>query len=115
MASSTQQYDNLIIGGELTTDSGILVSGQNLERGALLGKITSSGKLTLSLSASTDGSEVPYAILNDDVDASSADKRCPIILGGEINSKSVIFGADHTADSTKDGLRGLSIFLKTAK
>ena len=115
MATSEQAYDNLIVGGELTTDSGTLVSGQNLKRGALLGKITSSGKLTLSLTAASDGSEEPYAVLNDDTDASSGDKVCAIILGGELNSGSITFGADHTAASTKDGLRGLGIFLKTAK
>lgn len=107
-------YDNLIVGEDTITDGGVLIAGQNLSRGALLGKITASGKLTLSLSASTDGSEVPYAILNGDVDATSADTRCPIILSGEVNVKSVTFGTGHTEASTKDGLRNLGIFLKTA-
>ena len=110
-----QAYDNLIVGEDIITDGGVLVSGQNLTRGALLGKVTATGKLTLSLSASTDGSETPYAVLNGDTDATGGDKACPIILSGEINAGSVAFGTGHTADSTKDGLRGLGIFFKTAK
>lgn len=111
----TGTYDNLIVGEDTVTDSGVLIAGQNLARGALLGKITASGKLTLSLSASTDGSEVPYAILNEATDATAADKVCPIILSGEVNDGSVTFGTGHTAASTKDGLRSEGIFLKTAK
>lgn len=111
----TSTYDNLVAGEDTITDGGVLIAGQNLERGALLGKITASGKLTLSLSASTDGSEVPFAILNETTDATSADVRCPIILGGQVNSGSIVFGADHTAASTKDGLRDLGIYLKTAE
>lgn len=111
----TSTYDNLIVGDNTVTDSGVLITGQDLLRGALLGKITASGKLTLSLSASADGSETPYAILNGDTDATSADTRCPIILSGEVNSGSVTFGTGHTAASTKDGLRTEGIIFKTAK
>lgn len=111
----TKKYDNLIIGEDVTTDSGVVIAGQNLVRGSLLGKITASGKLTLSLSASSDGSETPYAVLNAPIDALSSDKACPIILGGELNANSITFGAGHTAITTKDGLRTEGIILKTAK
>jgi len=109
-----KRYDNLIVGGEITTDSGVLVSGQKLTRGAVLGKITTSGKLTLSDDGASDGSETPYAILNEDVDATAGDKSCAILLGGEVNSNALTFGGAHTAQNTKDTLRGLGIFLKTS-
>jgi len=110
----TQTYDNLIVGGDIVTDSGVLIAGQNLTRGALLGKITASGKLTLSVDTATDGSEAPYAVLNEDVDATAGDTVCSVLLGGEVNSNVMTFGGAHTAESTKDGLRSLSIFLKTS-
>lgn len=114
MSTETRTYNPLLL-GEGETDSGVLVSGQVLDAGALLGKITASGKLTLSLAAATDGSEVPYAILSEATDATSGDKVCPIILAGPVAEKNIIFGAGHTAESTKDTLRDLGIFLKTSK
>jgi hypothetical protein len=44
-----------------------------LPRGALLGKITATGKYILSLAAAADGSQVPDAILLEPVDATAAD------------------------------------------
>lgn len=110
----TSTYDNLIQ-GEVVTDSGVLITGQNLARGALLGKITASGKLTLSLSAASDGSEVPYAVLNEATDATSADKTTAIILSGELSEDAIVYGTAHTKATVKDGLRDLGIFLKKSK
>ena len=104
-------YDNLIV-GSIITDSGVIDLGQNLQRGAVLGKISSSGKLVLSDDGASDGSETPYAILNESVDATSADKVAPIILGGEVNEGVLVFGGSHTADSTRDTLRDVGIYLK---
>lgn len=90
---------------------GTLISGQNLTRGALLGKITTGGKLTLSLAASSDGSEVPYGILAHDVDASGGDKQCVLYTAGKYNTNVMTFGTGHTAASVKAGLRDKGIFL----
>lgn len=112
--------DQLIAGRfPLVTDTITLVSGQNLARGAVLGKITSSGKYTLSLSASSDGSQVPSAILADAVDASGGDKLAGVYLAGvylagEFNANALTIGASHTAASIKDTLRDAGIYLKTA-
>lgn len=113
-ATATNNPDRLIAGDHpIVTDNATLVSGQNLTRGALLGKITTGGKLTLSLSASSDGSQTPYAILVDDCNASGGDKNCGIYLTGEFDPTQMTFGTAHTAASVKDGLRALGIFLKT--
>ena len=74
----TNSYDNLIAGSvPISTDRETLLSGQNLERGALLGKITASGasqgKLKQCDSSAVEGSQTPYAILMEDTDASLAD------------------------------------------
>lgn len=88
-----------------------LITGQNLNRGAVLGKITASGKLKLSLSAAVDGSQDVYAILAEDMDATSEDKTVTIYVAGDFNSNAMTFGADHTADSTRDAFRDLGIYV----
>lgn len=113
-AAGTYVHDNLIAGTavNMVTES-ITVDTGNLKRGALLGRITATGKYVLSLSAASDGSEVPRAILAEDTDATGADKVTVGYLTGEFNIAAMTFGTGHTAVSTKDGLRDLGIFLKT--
>ncbi len=107
----TKTYDNLVISFE-DTGSGILKSGENRKRGAVLGKITDGGKLVLSDDGADDGSEVPYAILDMDVDATNGDKTVPILLAGKVNEDALIFGGNHTADSTREGMRERNIIYK---
>lgn len=112
--ATTYTPDRLVIGDHpLITRSGTLLSGQNLTRGALLGRITSGGKLTLSLSASSDGSQTPIAILAEDCDASGGDKECLFYEAGEFDAAAVTFGASHTLASTRDALGARSIYLKS--
>lgn len=113
-AVGTYTHDNLIGGTavNMVTES-IVVDTGNLVRGALLGRITATGKWVLSLAAAADGSEVPRAILAEDTDATAADKTTVAYLTGEFNTAAMTFGAGHTAASVKDGLRDLGIFLKT--
>lgn len=106
--------DNLIAGhSPIVSESVTLITGQNLTRGALLGKITASGKYTLSLSAAVDGSQTPVAILAKDTNAAAADVVTVAYLSGEFNDNAVVFGTAHTASSVKDGLRNLNIYLKS--
>lgn len=88
-----------------------LASGQNLTRGALLGKITSGGKYTLSLSAASDGSQTPDAILAEDCDASGGDKQAIVYISGDFNEDQIHYGASHTAASVRAGLRAKNIYL----
>ena len=89
----------------------VLITGQVLTRGALLGKITASGKYTLSLSASSDGSQTPDAILAHDCDATGADKQTVAYKGGWFNETRVVYGTGHTAASVREGLRDKNIQL----
>lgn len=91
-----------------------LITGQNLKRGALLGVITASGKYTLSLSASADGSQAPKAILAEDTDATAADKDCIVYISGDFNENAVTFGTGQTADGVREALRDLNIYLTKA-
>lgn len=97
--------------------NGVLVAGTNYTEGMVLGKVTSAGadlgKYKLSASASTDGSQVPSAILLDDVDATDSALNAPILLGGKVDKNLLILGAGHTLDSIETGLRDMNIYFGT--
>lgn len=112
---TTDSYspDQLVAGDfPRATRSVTLITGQNLPRGAVLGKITASGKYTLSLSASSDGSQVPAAILVDSCDASGADQTIGIFETGEFLGSALTLGTGHTLASVRDALRDVSIFIR---
>jgi len=73
-----------------------------------------SGKLKIVNSANVDGSNVPYAILAADTDASAADKTCPLYKAGEYNSNALTFGGTDTAATHKEALRDLGILLRNS-
>jgi hypothetical protein len=111
-ASSAFTPDKLIAGPMPLAERKItLISGQNLPRGAVLGKITASGKYTLSLSASGDGSQTPDLILAAACDASGGDKEAIAYSRGDFNEAALTIGTAHTADSIREGLRGKGINL----
>jgi hypothetical protein len=107
--------DNLFAGDKQTFgEKGTLVSGQNLVRGALLGRITSGGKYTLALSASSDGSQTPDCILAHDCDASAADKECVVYKEGTFNTNAIVLGTGITLTAAvKEALREKGIFFRT--
>ena len=105
----------LLVGADdVITRSITLISGQNLKRGALLGKITTGGKYNLSLSAAGDGSQTPNAILAEDCDASGGDKVTIAYFAGTFDENAVIYGTAHTAASVREGLRGKNINLQSS-
>jgi len=108
--------DNLLAGDfPLVTDAEILVTGQNLVRGAVLGKITASSKRTLSVLAAGDGSEIPYAVLSGDTDATAGDAPCVAYKTGQFSEGALALGAGHTAATIKDGLRDRGIYLQATR
>ncbi|MBL8518193.1 MAG: head decoration protein [Betaproteobacteria bacterium] len=113
IAETTFNPDRLIAGPAdlILTRQITLISGQNLTRGAVLGKITASGKYNLSLSAAGDGSQTPDAILAEDCNASGGDKVTIAYFKGRFNEDRLTFGTAHTAASTQEGLRAKGIDL----
>lgn len=112
----TYHYDGLIAGDfPITTDRQTLLSGQVLERGALLGKISASGanlgKLKQCDSAASDGSEEPYGVLVDDADASSGDMVIDVYLTGTFNGAKIGTVTGDDIDDFKDRLRVHGIFV----
>jgi hypothetical protein len=105
--------DNLIGGdAHIVTEVVTISSGQNLTRGAVLGKVTSGGEYVLSLSAAGNGSETPDAILLRDTDATSGAVKAEVAMTGEFNIAALTIGTGHTAASIRDGLRAKGIFLR---
>lgn len=77
MATQTEgtlAADHLVVEiDRLSRDTVTVVSGQNLVAGAVVGKITASGKYKEYDNAAVDGSETAAGVLVDAVDASAAD------------------------------------------
>jgi hypothetical protein len=74
-----------------------VLSGQNLQAGAVLGKVTASGKYKVLAPAAVDGSEAAAGILYDAVDASSADSEAVAIVRlAEVNAAELVWPAGIT-------------------
>lgn len=69
-----------------------IASGEDLEAGTVLGKITSSGKFVQLDPDASDGSETAAAILYAAVDATGGDKQGTVIeRDAEVRQSSLIF------------------------
>lgn len=93
---------------EIIFDAG----GETYPAGTLLGRITASGKLTKYTTAAVDGSEVPVAVLRDElVLAAGVDTPCRPILAGRLRRGDLL--ADDPArvitDAEADALRDYGI------
>ena len=98
MTTETHDPGGLIVGDyPIMVRHVTLVSGQNLPRGAVLGKVTVGGKYTLSLAASGDGSETPKSVLAEAADASGGDMTVPVYVSGEMADDQLTYGTGHTA------------------
>jgi len=100
---------DLLVGRKVT-----IISGQNLARGSMLGKITASGKYNLSLSGASDGSQTPDLILAEPADASAGDVTALAYARGDFISNALTLGASHTVASITEGLRAKGITLMVA-
>ena len=104
--------DQLVAGTlQLVTDTGIITGGA-FKRGTVLGLVAASGKYTQCVKTAEDGSQVPVAILVDDVNAESVDQSGGLYLMGEFNQNRVIIDASWTLATMKAALRPVAIFLK---
>ena len=76
-----------------------IISGQNLQAGAVLGKITASGKYTAYDNAASDGEEAAAGVLFGDIDATDGDEEGAGVLRGpaELHEGRLVF------DSGQDG------------
>jgi hypothetical protein len=86
-----------------------LVSGQNLQAGRVLGKITASGKYKEYNPGNSDGSEVVAGILWDDTDATSADKKAAaVVRAAEVNQGEISWFSGASGGQITAGIAGLT-------
>lgn len=104
------EYDNLISGDHTLVTEGVTVAeGENLEHGAVVALVD--GKVVKSDPAGDDGSEEPYGILAEDVDATGGDKKSVAYLSGQFNERRIKHG-DWAMSELRPKLRTLSIYLE---
>lgn len=97
---------------------------QTLRVGAVLGKVTATGKYKLALSAAVDGSQTPVAVLIADVMGSSTDielvnatdtKALVLARGPVIVADAALqLGTGITAAAAKSALAAVGILVETA-
>lgn len=70
-----------------------VVSGQNLQAGAVLGKITASSKYAAYDNGASDGTEAAAAVLFGDIDATDGDEQGAALLRGpaELHDGRLVF------------------------
>ena len=78
-----------------TRETVTLLAGTNYPVGAVLGRITASGKYKLATSGGTDGAQNAAAVLLYTTDASDADKEAVVIVRGPalVSQAALVFGA----------------------
>lgn len=89
-------------------------TSQTIVRGHVLGQITSGGNVIISLSAASDGSQVPRFIAAESITTGGSTAEAIVYEAGDFNEAALTLGASHTIASIREGLRGLSIFLSNA-
>ena len=107
--------DNLIAGDfPLVTGEGTILTGQNLSRGTVLARDSGNDNNLVIVDSASGTASIhdPVAVLAEDVDASEGNVTGPLYLSGEFNENALTFGGTDTADTHRDALRDLSIFLK---
>jgi hypothetical protein len=94
---------------DITTRKVTILSGQNLKAGAVIGKITASGKYVLSASAAGNGSEEPDLVLAEDCDATAGDREAIAYETVTVVATALTIGAGHSVASIREGLRGKGV------
>lgn len=105
--------DNLIYHGtDLISESYPIAQGTKFERGAVLGRVTATGEVKLSVVGAGDGSEVPFGIAGNSQEGT---ERATVYTRGSFNSRAISLGSGHSVESIRDGLRDLGIYLLEAE
>jgi Bacteriophage lambda head decoration protein D len=80
--------------GRISRETITVLSGQDLEAAAVLGKVTASGKYRALNPAASDGSQTAAGVLYDVVDASAADTEgVAIVRLAEVNAAELVWPA----------------------
>lgn len=111
--SDTLNYDNLLAGGDFTVlEIGTVDETVEVKRGTVLGRVSATNTFKICKDANDDGSNVPVAILAEDLPAGASNKDKYIYLSGKFNKDAVIFDSSITnKNKAKIELHKNSVFL----
>lgn len=108
--------DNLIAGHEVPIlVNGVVLAKQQgvLLRGTVVGIVSATGLAAPVDKSKTDGTEVPFGILTDDINTDQdSDVKTTSYVSGLFNSAALIFGGTDTVVDHETRLRERGIFVK---
>lgn len=113
--SVTNSPDNLIAGPSdvIAVEATIASGAGKLGRGTVLGKITASGKCKIVNSGGdNDGTKIAYAILAEDVDATSGDVVTSAYVAGEFAEDALTFGGSDDADDHRFAMQAIGLIIR---
>ncbi|RLJ20791.1 head decoration protein [bacterium endosymbiont of Escarpia laminata] len=95
--------------GTRSRDAAVLATGNNLDAGTVLGKITASGKYAEHDPAAVDGTENAVAILYAPTDATLADASCVVVSrDAEVDGNDLVWITGIIAGDKTDGIASLA-------
>jgi hypothetical protein len=100
--------------GDVLREQLVLIAGQNLKAGTVLGKITASGKYTILAPAASDGSQTAAAILFAETNAVADTRTTMVTKHAAVNSNLLTFPGGITAPqrvTALDNLAAVDIFV----
>jgi hypothetical protein len=111
----TFEYDNLIAGSQkhIVQSPGTVRAGEAFSRGAILGKLTSTGKWQ-EAQFSTLGSFDDLGIAVVSLDTTDGELNTTIYVEGEFNENAVGFFYTNDADDWRETLAAHGIYLRSA-
>ncbi len=90
--------------GHRSIDRATLAAGQSLPCGSIVGLIAATGLVTALSPAATDGSENAFGILYADVNATTGNTACAVVVRDcEVNGAELVYGALTQAQITAAG------------
>lgn len=107
--------DNLIAGPSdvIAVEVTIASGAGKLSRGSVLGKITATGLCKIVNSAGADdGTKTAYAILAEDVDATSSNVVTSAYVAGEFAEDALTFGGNDTADTHRYAMQSIGLIIR---
>ncbi len=94
--------------GNRSRRTGVLISGQNLLVGQVVGLITASSKYSAYVPGASDGTETVAGILYASVDASAADADC-VVVSDDAEVKSALLVGNDVAGTVDLEARGVRV------
>ena len=113
--STISSPDNLIAGASdvIAVEATIASGAGKLARGTVLGKITANGLCKIVNSAGADdGTRTAYAILAENVDATSGNVVTSVYVAGEFAEDALTFGGSDTANTHRYAMQSIDLIIR---